>query len=717
MADKFEGIRDSLRKLDWKKCKQQLDNLPADTESCLSILQLVWHSDSFVRRRPGDNGIKRDRFLEQMSDYYSAVGVSEAADAILEMRTELLIIDQGYIEIHSVVPTLATAALTPEQRVSAAFVALDKSVRLMLDDLDRNNRSSNVVMGHGRNLTGKNQEKYDPNAVANGLTTAAGDIVMLEAYRQGWFDEDNRIVLPDLVEVATESVDAIVANLRNANLWRLWKNLDERVRFLNGTLTLAPDGISSWKAKVLEEGGPQIPDDVCVAFDFVPEKRAETLDILANERLDEILTQNFQKLIRETNALSKVGPAGEFVALPPKKYISVYEMHASLMYAHLTKLDTFKLVSGELTVTELLRGYAVLKCYVDVLEKEQHTYFPRVSFDRIHAELMRCGLSSLAADAFISRATFCRSSRDLYDQPLVKTRDGCYILFGSSLVGADLTKILMSNLANYGTTFEDKGKLFEAATISMLRRYGFIARNLKVWRGSKGEHEFDYDVAFTWGNYVFFLECKNRGLPLGNPIATYRFNHELDAHLAQVERLKQGLIDYPDILTKDFPEAVGKEPIFCLVNAMPFAYGYLDGVYVVDDSILSRFFSSSSIKVTKGQLDGKGPQARTALHRLWKGRKPTPDEFIAYLKLPPQLELARHNYELAPKIECLSAKACAKVTDYRRKDLSSNQVSKFLKSGLSNAKAGKVKPADKIKQEKRKKANKAARKGRANNRG
>ncbi|OSR69223.1 hypothetical protein BV326_03508 [Pseudomonas syringae pv. actinidiae] len=717
MADKFEGIRESLRKLDWKACKRQLDNLPADAKSFMGILRLVWHSDSFVRRRPGDNGVKRDRFLEQMSDYYSAVGVSEAADAISEIRAKLLIIDQGYVEIHSVVPALATAALTPEQRVSAAFVALDESVRLMLDDLKRNIRSSNIVMGYGRSLTGKNLEKYDPNAVASGLTAAAGDMVMLEAYSQGWFDEDNRIVLPDLVEVATESVDAIVANLRNANLWRLWKNFDERVRFLNGTLTLVSDGISSWKAKVLEEGGPKIPDEVCVAFDFLPEKRAETLDVLANERLDEILRQNFQKILRETNVLSKVAAAGEFVALPPNKYISAEEVHAFLMYAHLTKLDIFKLVSGDLTVAELLRGYAVLKYYVDVLEKEQDTYFPRVSYVRIHAELMRCGLSNLAADAFISRATFYRSSRDLYDQPLVKTTEGCYILFGSSLVGADLTKILMSNLANYGTTFEDKGKLFEAATISMLRRYGFKARNLKVWRGAKGEHEFDYDVAFTWGNYVFFLECKNRGLPSGNPIATYRFNEELDAHLVQVERLKQGLIDYPDILTKDFPEAVGKEPIFCLVNAMPFACGYLDGVYVVDDSILSRFFSSSSFNVTKGQLDGKGPQARTVLHRLWKGRKPTPDEFIAYLKLPPQLELARHSYELAPKIEYLSAKVCAKVTDYRRKDLSSNQVSRFWKSGLSNTKGGNVKSADKIRQKQRKKANKAARKGRANNRG
>lgn len=170
---------------------------------------------------------------------------------------------------------------------------------------------------------------------------------------------------------------------------------------------------------------------------------------------------------------------------------------------------------------------------------------------------------------------------------------------------------------------------------------------------------------------------------MSNPIATYHFNNSISGHIAQVKRLQQGLIDYPDILEKDFPEAVGKKAIFCLVNAMPFATGEIHGIYMVDDSILSRFFSSPTFGVTAGQLDGKGPQKRTDLMRIWTGSKPTPQDFISYLARPPQLVLAKENYELAPSICPLSLSACVKISDYRRKDLNSHEISKLFKSGLS----------------------------------
>lgn len=106
--------------------------------------------------------------------------------------------------------------------------------------------------------------------------------------------------------------------------------------------------------------------------------------------------------------------------------------------------------------------------------------------------------------------------------------------------------------------------------------------------------------------------------------------------------------------------------------------------------------------------------------RIWTGSKPTPQDFISYLARPPQLVLAKENYELAPSICPLSLSACVKISDYRRKDLNSHEISKLFKSGLSAPKrkqpqAGvKNKTSDKSK---RKKAIKASRKARANNKG
>lgn len=717
MGIKVDEVKEHVRRLDWKKLKGVLDAQSVCQELFDDIILIVWQSDSMVRRRPGDDGVKRDRFLEKLGEYFTTCGVSTAVEEIAKMHAELLKIDRGYVEVHSVVSKLDSARFSPEQRVSGVFSALDFSVRNMLEDFQRSLNASNGVLDINRNLQGQDQGKYDPNSNTHGLTVAAGDVVMLEAYKQGWFDSDGLVILPNL-EPAEEGVpDAAVGNLVNANNWRLWKGIDERVRFLGGSIRQLSDELSTWKASVKIEGGPEIKSELEVAFEFEPEKKSELLDLLANERFDTISEQNLKKLYRETNIVKKIDKAGGFVALPPAGFVSVDEAHATLMYISLTKMDASKAKSGSLSVSEIIRGFAVLKKNVTALEKDQKTYFPLVTHAWLQAELKRCGLTQSAADAFIARSTFQRSSRDLYDQPLVKTVTGDFIIFGASLLLADITKILFSSLANEGANFDEKGEVHEAATIEMLRGHGFKARNLKVKRGAN--EEFDYDVAFVWDDHVFFLECKNRGLPMGNPIATYRFNNELMKHLKQVKRLKQGLADYPDILEKDFPEAAGKKAVFCLVNAMPYAIGECDGIYVIDDSILGRFFSSATIGLTVGRLDGKGSQIRTDLKRIWTGDKPTVADFIDYLAKPPQLFMAKENYEMAPKIEFLSSGACAKVTDFRRRDLNAHDFSMFLKKELSDLEREKKRGAGaKTIRSKAKKATlKAARKARSRNRG
>ncbi|MDN4546385.1 hypothetical protein [Pseudomonas sp. C32] len=719
MGSNVDEIKVFVRRLDWKGLKKVLDTQSASSEFFSEILLLVWQADSIVRRRPGDDGVKRDRFLEQLGAYYLSRGIATAIDQVQQMRLELVKIDRGYEEIHSVVSKIDSARFSSEQRVSGALAAVDAAMRNVLKDLERKINSSNGVLGVDRNVQGADQKKYDPNSNIHGLTVAVGDVVMLEAYSQGWFDTEGRVLLPYLAPAEKGVAEAVVANLMNANMWRLWKGIDERVRFLGGSLTQISYELSIWKERVEADGGPKLENDYDVAFEFEPEKRSEVLDILATERFDTILEQNFRKLLLTTNVVEKVSQSSGFVELSPKGYVSVDEVHTVLMFGHLTKMDAWKAKSDVLSIAEIIRGYAVLKKFVETLDEEENTYTPRISYARLHAELTRCGLTPLAADSFIERATFQRSSRDLYDQPLVKTTDDNFFIFGPSLLLADFIKIIFSSLANEGANFEEKGGMYEAATIEMLLRYGFEPRKLKVRRGENKEHEFDFDVAFTWGDHVFFLECKNRGLPMGNPIAIYRFNNELQGHIKQVERLKQGLVDYPDILEKDFPEAVGKKAIFCLVNALPFAIGELDGVYIVDDSIVARFFESPTFGVTAGRLDGKGTKKRTELRRIWKGSEPTVEEFISYLANPPQLVMAKENYEMTPSIECLSDRACAKVVDFKRKDLNAEDVARFLRAGgpqlLRKIDRFKVKSGKNA--AKSKKATiKAARKARAENR-
>lgn len=674
MADDNDDLKDIIRQLNFKKLKKILDTMPATDEAFMRIALLSYHADTIVRRRPGEDGIKRDKYLTELGQYYEGRGLASAKDTIDEMRVELLKIDFGYVQIHSVVPQMVSAQFSPEQRISAVFSALDEVIRGTLQDVDTKAAASAGVMGPDRNLMDPSGNTYDPNSVIHGLSVASGDVLMLEAYRNKWFDEEGRIAVPELAAVTESMTQAVEANLANANTWRLWKNIDERVRYLGGNLEQFSQDLPEWTAD-LKSHLPAIS----TVFEFTPEIAAEQFDLLANERFDTIAKQNGLKLFRETNAARRNFKTKGFVPLPPLGLVSFDEALSAISLSHFTKIDTLKSNAGGLLLSERLRGYAVLRLFVVDLEKEQDTFFPRVSSARLLLELERCGLTTEVATIFIDKATFGKASKDLYDQPLIKTGDGHYFLFGCSLILADLTKTMLSALSIEGASFEEKGKAFEQSTIRLLCDQGFKARTLKVRRGPNNEHEFDYDVAFTWEEYVFFIECKNRSIPMGNPILTYRFNEEMREHVKQVERLRRGLVDYPDILINDFPEAVGKTPVFCILNALPYAMGELQGIYVIDDSILTRFFTSPAFGVTVGRLDGKGPQTREDLKRIWAGSSPAVSDFLKYISAPPQLKFAVENYEMAGQITQLSLDTAAAVHDFRRKDLNSEALSDVLR--------------------------------------
>lgn len=678
MITNIETAKVNIRKLDWKKVSVLLDAQPDVNEEFRELLSLVWQADTIVRRRPGDDGKKRDRFLELLGNHYVERGVSDAIKEVTEMRDELIKIDRGYEEIYSEASKLESAKYSPAQRVSGVFAAAGAALNNIIADLERKIKNKKGRLDVSRNVQTIEKNEYDPNSNLHGLTAAVGDIIMLEAYKGNWFDSEDRVVLPVLPDVDQAIVESVVYNMHNANIWRTWKGVDERVRFLRADLKFLDEDLEGWREHIKKEGGPQIAEKCKAAFEFKPDHRAEMLDVLANERFDVIQEQNFIKLTCTTNAAKQVSSSAGPIEMSTQRYVSVDEINANLMFNLFTKMDPRTVHSRGLSVAEIIRGYATLKLFIEKLQDNDSKHTPCLPQRVLQEELVRCGLSTTAANAFIERITFCRSSRDLYDHPLIKRHDGSFYVFGPAIRLCDIVKITISSLANEGASFDEKGELFEESTIKNLQHHGFEPRNLKVRRGENKE-EFDYDVAFVWDDRVFFLECKNRGLPMGNPIATYRFMNELESHIKQVERLKKGLTDYPDILEKDFPEAVGKKPVFCLLNAMPFACGEINGIYAIDDSIFFRFFASSTFGVTAVPFSGKSLGKRTPLKRIWKNAEPTAEEFIEYLAKPPQLNLAKQNYELAPRIEYLSNNVCGKIIDFRRKDLNSDQISKLLR--------------------------------------
>jgi hypothetical protein len=217
--------------------------------------------------------------------------------------------------------------------------------------------------------------------------------------------------------------------------------------------------------------------------------------------------------------------------------------------------------------------------------------------------------------------------------------------------------------------------------LQMFREQKFDAQNILISRGPNKDI-FDYDVAFVWGDYAFFFECKNRSLPGDSPIAVHYFNHTIASHVKQVQRLRKGLEDYPDILVERLPQAVGKTPIFCVLNAMPYASPPRDGIYFSDEGLIRRFFESASIGISTVPLKKNStvPPMRLEIARLWKGDTPTPEEFIQYLADPPQLKLAAANFRLGARAELLSRTVVTKIVDLQREPVAAEQIAALLKA-------------------------------------
>jgi hypothetical protein len=75
-----------------------------------------------------------------------------------------------------------------------------------------------------------------------------------------------------------------------------------------------------------------------------------------------------------------------------------------------------------------------------------------------------------------------------------------------------------------------------------------------------------------------------------------------------------------------------------LLNCFPFsAPGKIDGIYLYDYSALSRFFESGEIKLKSASLSGDVTEIGTGI-RLWAGDEPAPQDLVAQLEMPSQIE-------------------------------------------------------------------------------
>lgn len=314
-----ELIKKLIKALNWKKLDAHLLESPLSEDDVENLVKEVYHSDSMVRRRPNDTGMRRNQFLDALESRLRSSGFTDAVEAISDMRIEFEAIDTGYAAVFESERLLPTSQWTGPQRIAATLTMLQSAAKKIHADIGRSLTGVPALIPEPV-ISDLDGNRYNPNAVVHNLAAAAFNIFMMEAYRENYFNVEDEIVMPALPAMAEREAEPIVGNYATAHLWKLWKNVDEKTRFLAGQIKVIHD------KPIWVGSNDKRLEDVDTTLEFEANLEAEALVVIAGERFDERQRQTLFRLITETNLSSKVALNSDAtVDLPPASFLSIEE--------------------------------------------------------------------------------------------------------------------------------------------------------------------------------------------------------------------------------------------------------------------------------------------------------------------------------------------------------------------------------------------------------
>lgn len=641
-------VTQALEKLSWTSLEEHLKNIQLTEKEVRKLSGLIQRSESLILKRNNrDQEKRRDKLLKNLANFFDTKGLPADAEFILDFAKRVQEIDGAYKDILAHLAKTDAAKLAPELRVAALLDrSNDEYIDLHVRALEAMKQQGVLDFGKAV-LQNEDGKGINTAAVHEQLLATVAATLGMEAHINGWFDANGVLVLPSLPASTVEDRYVVGSVQVLALSWRFWQIAERRHRYLDGLLELRTELGQEWVDRGL----------TCMWVSAPGGDLREFYDYAANSRLVERLGQHWVSVITNPDYRKAIVVGEGSVKLFPKQVISLEEIHGATALSQLLSGDITADPAeyAGLTLVEWVRGYAVLQnvCQVAFTKQSGDNFTIRYTKPSLVALLQRLGLRGGKAAIFIDHVTFRKASRDLFDQPLIKLQDGTYALLGLAASASSIPVVILSTLGMLEVSLDARGKRFENAVIKFLEKQGIKAKNILCKRE---EAEYDYDVAFVWGDYLFLLECKSRGLSGGEPTRAYFFSLGIRKAVKQVKRLAAGLQQYPDILTEHFPEAVGKKVVHCIINSLPYAKfdgednEDDDGILFTDEGSFQRFFQQSEIGPRSVDRDkGLGEiDPNSAVAFLWEGQSPTPEDFLRYLKRPIQLVIESSRTELSP---------------------------------------------------------------------
>ncbi len=634
-------ITDCLENLDWHGLDEHLSALTLDEASATKLVGLVLRARSLVFRYPG-NYKKRSAILDGVVAKVRADLSDDAAEMAAARFEVFPLIDDGYSGLRMTIDRLPLAGLSQAEQVSAYLSHVARGWDSIRSQVGAAGEAEALVIS-GVMLETTDGHRYGADAATALLVNVLGMNVMLAAYKGKWFDADDLIRLPSLSTATAEQIALAGAADGTALGWQQWQLIEERCRYMGGALE---------KREATEEDG--LPAGAHLISHTPEGIEWEVLDTIANERLGERLSQTFQDMAAKGNLLSKGQGITPGAAMPPHGYVSPQELHSVVMLSEYLGINvaTHPADLGGLRLCEWMRGFAVLQQLandnIEAVSEPLDRAFPRMTIAAIEASLQRNGLAGPKARVFIDHASFAKSSRDIYDAPILREEGDCCLLAVPALSDALLIRLVLSTLANKGLDVEGKGEAFEEQFRAALKAKGLPVYHFEVRRAGQ---TYEYDALVPWGSYLFLFECKNRSLSGTNPIASYNLFRSTAGHIEQVKRLAAALSDHPDILTTKVKEDCSSLQIVpVVVNSMPFSMqGPFMGVHFNDVAAINRFFSERYSHISRlHQVGSRKIMHRVAIHDLWSGEQPDADAFMRHLDDPLPLRVMIAHMSVEP---------------------------------------------------------------------
>jgi hypothetical protein len=347
-------VKDALSTLCWGKLEGHLDAIKLDEKAFEQLLGHLRRCNELILKYPNEKAAtRRAGFFAKLRQRIRDDLDQSALDR-LETEIHLLdLVEQGYRGILHVLDQCEISRLPPNTRVNAyvsraaeQFIDLQRRWNASIKKRKQLNAPQVAL------LYDDNGNPYSPDGVLTALVECLTMTLVMEGYKNRWFDQNNAVVLPGFTVADGGQRFKAGSTEVLAQCWRRWERMEQRRRFLGGefveyTGVELPEGVPAGTKRVIEYRPPQ--------KDF--------FDFAANERLNDRLTQTYIEMAVESDILKNVSGISAEIGLAPEAFVCEEEIHAAISLSEIFgyAIATDQERPAGLRLVEWLRGYSVLE--------------------------------------------------------------------------------------------------------------------------------------------------------------------------------------------------------------------------------------------------------------------------------------------------------------------------------------------------------------------